>query len=867
VRRISSLAWRSLGARKMRSLLTSAGIALGVAVLFASLSAGATMDAAVDKAAADEMGHADLRVGALEESGLSRETVAIIDGLAGASIAAPALERKTYLSVSPNQTATAKLPPPVTVLGIDPVLEPQLHDMPLVSGRLLGAGDMQSALVTQTLANQEGYALGDSITLNGTVAAGPQPFKIIGILSGDGSVADAGGRLVLMPLASAQALFGTTGVTRVDLSAAPGVSVDELMGQLDVSITTQPFLLSRTSDLAASLRTEMADFRSALLLVAAVVLFAGAFLIFNTLSMTVAERTRDVGLLRAAGTTRSQVMGLVLLQAFALGVAGSVAGILAGIGLAALTLSWVGSSGPIALTAPAISGGSVAMALVIGIVLTLAASLEPAWRAGRIPPVEALRRGPKGAAAGAARLRWLVVVFGVLALAALAVWPTGAGGAVSGVGSVATGSGSGAWGPLAIYGLLLLAVLLVPRLLGPLLRVGGLPFRIFRNEERLARSSLARDRSRTTLTVGALVVGLAMVVALGTAAQDVRKIGATWLTETIPGSELLSSIRPISTTDPIQGQLAETPGVKSVSPIGLFGVPYVSSTQNGGRIEKSVLRQEAAAVVGHDYLADGRLNFVSGDRTAALGALDSGGAVIVPESLADSAGIQVGDTMQFATGPTLTQLNVVGIVAHSIPTGAQEAILIGWPDALASFGVTGADFYAICYDPGQEATARPVLDATATSYALEPNQLDKVTGTVGDALDRIFRLLDALALIAVLVAGLGMVNTFSMSVMERVREIGVLRATGMTSRQVWGMVVIEAGVLGLVGAVVGAAVGLVVGALLVAWSSAGFGLVFDPPWVSIGLAVLFGFLISVAASIYPAGLASRISIVRALQHE
>jgi len=117
--------------------------------------------------------------------------------------------------------------------------------------------------------------------------------------------------------------------------------------------------------------------------------------------------------------------------------------------------------------------------------------------------------------------------------------------------------------------------------------------------------------------------------------------------------------------------------------------------------------------------------------------------------------------------------------------------------------VTGADFYAIRYDPGQEATARPALDSAATSYALEPNQLDKVSGTVGDALDRIFRLLDALSLIAVLVAGLGMVNTFSMSVMERVREIGVLRATGMTSRQVWGMVVIEAGVLGLVGAVVG----------------------------------------------------------------
>jgi putative ABC transport system permease protein len=867
VRRFSSLAWRSLGSRKLRSFLTMAGVALGVAVLFASLSAGATMDAAVNKAAADEMGHADLRIEALEERGLTTATVAAIENAAGVAVAAPALERKTYESASLSQRPSLKLPPPVTVLGIDPVIEPQLHDMPLASGRLLAGTDTQSALITQTLAAQEALAIGDSISLNGTVAAGPQAYKIVGIVEGNGSVPDADGRVVFLPLSSAQTLFGVAGVTRVDLGVAAGTSVDELIGQLDVSITAEPYLLSRTDDLAAALRIEMSDFRGALLLVAAVVLFAGAFLIFNTLSMTVVEQTREVGLLRAAGTTRAQVMGLVLLQALALGVLGSLVGVCAGMGLAVLTLSWVGSSGPIELTAPAFSIGSIVMALLIGVVVTLASSLEPAWRAGRIPPVEALRRGQPGAATGAARLRWLVVVFGVLAVSALAVWPSAQTGGGSGTGPLATGAGGGTLGPLAVYGLLLVAVLLVPRVLGPLVRVAGLPFRIFRNEERLARSSLSRDRSRTALTAGALVVGLAMVVALGTAAQGVRQIGASWLAETVPGSELLSSIRPVSTTDPIREQLASTPGVKSLSPIGVFGVPYVFTTQTGGRTVRSVVRQAAAAIVGSDYLADGRLNFVAGDRTAALGALDSAGSVIVPKSLADQVGIRLGDALEFATGPTLSQLRVVGIVAHSIPAESQEAILVGWQDALNEFGATGADFYAVRYAPGQESTARAALDSTAASYALEPNQLDRVSGTVGDALDRIFKLLDALALIAVLVAGLGMVNTFSMSVLERVREIGVLRATGMTGRQVWGMVVIEAGILGLVGAIVGAAVGLLVGALLVTWSSSGFGLVFDPPWLSIALAVCFGVLISITASIYPAGLASRLSIVRALQHE
>jgi putative ABC transport system permease protein len=864
VRRLSSLAWRSLGSRKLRSFLTVAGIALGVAVLFASLSAGATMDSAVDSAAADEMGHADLRVQALEERGLSQATVDVISTSAGVAVAAPALERQTYFSARQSQTTSIGLPPPVTVLGIDPVREVKLHDIPLASGRHLMADDPGSALVAQTLADQEKIGLGDSISLNGTVAAGPQTYKVVGIVSGNGPLPEAAGRLIFLPLSSAQTLFGTTGVTRVDLGLVAGMSVDELVGQFDVTIKTEPYLLSRTEDLAASLRAEMSDFRGALLMVAAVVLFAGAFLIFNTLSMTVTELTRDVGLLRAAGTTRSQVMNLILLQALALGVAGAVAGVAAGVGLAAFTLSWVRSASPITPAAPSLSVGSIVMALVVGTAITLAASLEPAWRAGRIPPVEALRRGPAGAAAGAARLRWLVIVFVVLALAALAIWPNNAAG---GTGLVSADVVAGTSGPLVIYGLLLVAVLLLPRLLGPLGRIAGLPFRIFRNEERLARSSLTRDRSRTALTVGALVVGLAMVVALGTAAQDVRKIGTSWLAETIPGSELLTSIRPVSTTDPIRSELAAVPGVRSVSPVGLFGVPFVSTSRNGNRTEKSVVRQEAAAIVGRDYLDDGRLNFVAGDRTAALTALDSGGAVVIPKSLADEAGIKLGDTLQFAIGLSTTPLRVSGIVAHSIPAQDQEAILIGWSDALADFGVTGADFYAVRFAAGQESTARPALDKMATSYALEPNDLDRVSGTVGDALDRIFRLLDALALIAVLVAGLGMVNTFSMSVFERIREIGVLRATGMTSRQVWGMVVIEAGVLGVIGSIIGAAVGLLVGALLVAWSSGGFGLVFDPPWATVALAICFGVVVSIIAAIYPAGLASRISIVRALQHE
>jgi putative ABC transport system permease protein len=848
-------------ARPLRSFLTIAGIALGVAVLYASLAAGATMDAAVERAAADEMGHSTLRVQALEERGLSPQTLAIVAGAPGVSVAAPALERKTYLDTDPDQSPLAPLPPPVTVLGIDPGREPLLHDFSLAQGRLLSAADGASALVTETLAKRERLHLGGTITLKGGLV-GPTAYQIVGILAGDGAVPDAAGRLVVMPLSAAQTLFGSPGVTRVDLGTPTDASVDELMNTLERSITTEPYLLVRTSDVADSLRANTAGLKSTLLLVAAVVLFAGAFLIFNTLSMTVTERTREVGLLRAAGTTRSQVMDIVLFQALVLGVAGSLAGVAAGIGLAALTLAWVESTGQIALEAPTLSPGLIALALLTGVLVTLAASLEPAWRAGRISPIEALRLGKSGAIAGAARLRWLAIVFGVLALAAWAVWPGRPSAAASQVDLI---GGSGGWGALLVYGILLAAVLLLPVVLRPLLLLAGIPFRLLRNEERLARSSLARDRSRTALTAGSLVVGLAMVVALGTAAQNIRRIGASWLAETIPGSEIMTAINPVSIDDPIRDELAATPGVASVSPVGLFGAPLRLQTEGRTTVE----RQEAAAVVGKDFLADGRLSFVSGggDRAAALTALDAGGAVIVPQSLADRAGIRLDDTLTFATGQTPTRLRVVGIVAHAIPGESEESILVGWSDATGPFGVGGADFFAVRYAAGQEATAQAAVHALARQHALEPAGLDRIQGAVGDALDRIFRLLDALALIAVLVAGLGMVNTFSMSVYDRVREIGVLRAAGMTRRQVWTMVVVEAGVLGVAGALIGTLVGLLLGVMLVAWSGGGFGLAFEPPWTSVALAFLFGVLVSITAAIYPAGRASRLSIVRALQHE
>jgi len=834
-----SLAWRSLAARPGRTLLSIVGIALGVGVLFASLATEAGIDASIDRTVRDLVGRADLRVAAFQDRTLSADSVAAIADAPGVVVAAPVLERRTYLA--PSVDNPDALPPPVTIIGIDPAREARVRDLPLASGTALSGADAAAAIITERLAAEDGLALGANVEVQ--TADGPVDLAVVGIVAGDGPFVGSAGRTVIVPIETARRIFGETGASRVDIIVGEGATPTEVAAALEVALTSEPYVLSSPRDLATSLRVSTADFRSTTGLIAAVALFVGAFLIFNTLSMTVTERVRELGLLRAAGATRRQVAGFVLVQAVVLGLAGSIVGLAVGVGLAQVMAGYVQAIGSIPFEGADISAASAIVAVVIGLFVTLAASLEPARRAGAISPVEALKARLEPVAARRARLRWLIGVFAVVGLAGLLVWPR-----ESGIAGLARA--------LAVYGLLLLVVLGSPIVLGPLAWLAGLPFRGLRLEERLARAALARDRSRTALTVGALTMGLAMIVAIGGTAGSSRAEAAAWLAEVIPGDELVTSIRPVALDEDAPTELAAVDGVARVSPIAIF------------EVARDGIRTDAAAVSGADMLADGRLSLVAGDRATALPALDAGGATILPRSLADRLHLGVGGTLTLALGGgQQLDLRIVGVADRTLPGRAGEAILVGWSDATDKLGVAGADVFAIRYAPGREADARPVLEQTARSLALEPNPLERVAGAVDDALGRVFGLFDALAIVAVIVAALGIVNTLSMNVLERVRELGVLRAAGMTTRQVRRTVVVEAGIVGVAGTILGIATGLVAAVLMGALSGGPSMLGLAIPWPSIVLAAVLGIGVSILAAWYPARLASQLAIVRAVQHE
>jgi putative ABC transport system permease protein len=413
---------------------------------------------------------------------------------------------------------------------------------------------------------------------------------------------------------------------------------------------------------------------------------------------------------------------------------------------------------------------------------------------------------------------------------------------------------------MVVYAILLLATLMLPLVLGPLTWLAGRPFAlVFRFEERLARGSLTRDRSRAILTIGPLAVGLAAVVALGAVGQNARATAGAWIADVIPGDVVATSIRPIAADEEVDAMLAETPGVARVSPMATFDLAL-----DGSRID-------GAAMSGADLAAAGHLRFAAGERDAALAALDTGGAAIVPAAMAARLGIVLDQVLEVAAvDGTSLPLRVVGIVERTLPGRGGETMLVGWDDAIEQLGVVGADAFAVAFAADAPPTVREDLTEAAAASALEVVTLAQIQGAIDSELSRIFGLFDALALVAVLVAALGIVNTLTMNVIERVREIGILRAAGMTRGQVWRSVVVEAGIVGLAGTLMGVATGLVAGFAMIVLAGGRMdlgGVAAFVPWAIVAGAFVLGAAVAMLAAAYPAHVAGRISIIRAVQYE
>ncbi len=857
------MALRNMATRLTRTLLTALGIIIGVAVIMAVDVTNATTLASIRNLFDETSGRASLLVepAATEGAGFKESVLAAVQRVKGVEVTAPMISVRAGL-VGYNPLGALRFGSPVsafvTVLGVDPAVDPRVHIYRLVEGRLLLPEDEHVTLITVALAEDLERSVGDEVEI--TTPEGTARLKIVGIIDKEGIGRTNDGWVLIVPLETAQDLFLMRGqLTQIDIVvnreiAESPESLDALKQEVqsrlprDVSVS---YPAARGKLISQMLQT----YQLGLQFFGAVAIFVGGFLIYNTFSMTVLERTREIGMLRSIGATRRQIVFLVLAESLVLALCGSLLGIAGGLGLARGLIRAMAELLSTELETFAVPPFSLVKSLLVGVGVTLASSLLPAYQAGRVTPLEAIRVYGQGVSHE--RLsRWAASVGAVLFVGCVLLFTQEE--LVPSAVRVQVGIAS-------IFGLLLGAALLIP--LGLILVERPLRWLLaafYGPEGQLGSRNVERAPTRTALTVAALMVGVTMVIALGEMSYSFRQDILAWV-DTAIGGDLY--VRSASSMRPELGQrLLAVPGVKAVTPVSFFRVRVLVPDRD----------EEPFSVVGiaiepESYLQIASFKFADQqtDVAARVQELARGDAVFVSTTLADRYGLQRGDTIILETRRGRRPFRVAAVIVDFTAQG--NTITLSRRDLYRYFGERRVTSFTVDVEPGAdpEAVRRAIEDRFGKRENVTVESSREFRQRVINLMNQSFALLNTLVAIAVLVSSFGLINTLMMNVFERTREIGMLRSLGATRRQIVKMVLAESATLGLTGGVFGLGLGLILARFMVQGLNTvgGYRLVYQFTWFPVILGLVVALLVSQAAALYPARRAAAINIVEAIKHE
>ncbi|MFF8914402.1 ABC transporter permease [Streptomyces sp. NPDC015032] len=693
-----------------------------------------------------------------------------------------------------------------------------------------------------------GYVLGDTVTL---AKDGPVlKMRLVGLVSTKDSRVNAGGTLAVFDKATAQKLFATPGhYNKIDLTAVPGTSQSELTDRVTAVLPADR--AEATSGIAQAdqqsvfIDTRTHSYERLPMLFAAVSLFIGTFLVINTFTMLIARRSREIALLRAIGATRRQVVRSVLAEAALIGLAASVLGFLLGLGLAAALPSVLDTSGDLLPSGPlVISPTTILAALAVGVGITVLAAWLPARRAARIAPIEAMRTAEQPPSAMVSRIR------GILGLAVIILGT----GLLFSLTDATSATDDNLQTALFGAGILVVGlIVLAPLLASPVIRLLGRLTARFGVVADLARENTLRDPRRTAATAATLLISTALVSGLAVIDQSTSRALDAQATAGVSADYVIST-RGTTTaidSDAIQ-RVADVPGVRTASAVA-------DSTISAGPLVKAVSGVDPKTV--DDVM---KLHFLSGS------AKDLGpGKVAVSHSFARDHRVTTGEQIEASIGPGTGDRDepytVVGVYRdnpsaqdvlgyrtevqkHSYMRNSVQRILVRTTDGAVSEGL-------------EKHLRAAVSDSPLLKVQNRAQLVQEQAGVVGDLMTMVFGLLA----IGVLISALGMINTLAMSVSERTREIGVLRAIGMDRSGIRRMIRLEAVCV----AAFGTLLGLVAG-LFGAWKVSGLanGAIpqysFSLPWPTLALVVLLALAVGAAAAALPARRAAALSPLRAV---
>jgi putative ABC transport system permease protein len=684
------------------------------------------------------------------------------------------------------------------------------------------------------------------VTLGSTIKIlfhGPtRRFTVVGTATFGGEKSLGGMTTAFFDTPTAQRLLGAPGTfEEIHVSAADGVSQTELTHSLRAVVPSGVEALTGkavTAEASADIKVGLKLLNGMFLVFAGVALFVGSFIIWNTFTMIVSQRSREIALLRAIGATRRQVMRNLLTEAVLLGLGASFVGIGLGVGVAKglnALMAVVGFTLPTASTQ--IRPGTIWASLLVGTLVTVVASLVPARRATKVLPVEALRESSPSAKApsrGRAVAGVLLAGLGVTAL--MMGLFAGAAPAFIGLGVVATVLGVTTLAPLAA---------------GPLAAVIGAPLRLRGVQGELARQNAMRNPRRTASTAAALMIGLTLVVSVGVFAGALKASLGDTLSESTNADLYLSraSVMGEGFSADVAKVVARVPGVETVSPTSFGEARFAGDGTEYSSVDPATIEDVV------------KLNLSAGSAKN----LGTDG-LLVAKSTARQHGWQVGDTVPTEFAATGKQnLHVVGIFDQE--DGFLESpYVVSLATQQANAGQVLHSSALITLDDGTDTAAvqkriAAAIDDHPDATVLNQKEFEKDRAGL---IDKLLVFVLVMLALAVIIALLGIVNTLALSVFERTRELGLLRAIGMTTPQVRAMVRWESVIISLIGALAGAGLGIGLGvALSKAALSQAIGEV-PVPWANVGMYVVAAAVAGVLAAIGPARSAAKVDVLKAV---
>jgi putative ABC transport system permease protein len=849
VQRLSTLAFRNLWARKARTLLTVIGIVLGVATVFAISITSASTAKSLEDFFAQSSGQADLSITSAAESsaGFRQRLLRQMQEFPGVERAVANVWDQSLLLGRDGDVG-------LQVMGIDPETDRQVRSYEMEQGRFLSAEDRRyTVMLVAPVAKKYGIEVGDEVEL--VVAEGTEMFQVVGLLKDKGAGRLNLGRVAFVPLDVAQEVFERgRKIDQIDLVAEPAVADDKAaLKQLKEGLQAElgaAYVVDYPAAIGQSIADALSGFNAAMNMFSVIALLVGAMLIYNTFAMTVVERTREIGLLRALGTGKGQLLRLVLSEALFLGLGGTVLGLVGGPVLAFVLLKIMSQTlgGVLPMESFVIPPEGAAQGLVVGLMITFIAALLPAWRGSRISPIEALLEARTRKEGFLLRRGWIIGL-GLLAVVTVDNFI------------------SFLSGELFFVTLFLGATLLVPQTVALLERVIRLGVTaIYGQPGRLGSMNLQRSKGRVSLTVGVLMVGVTMLIAIGGMNASFNNEVREWTEAALAGDLYISSFRPLRLQ--LMQDLLEVEGMGPMTPMRYMYVRTVGGiSAEGFHGTREIMLVKFIDPRTYGDVASLRFTEDEGDAEAMLERFAQGDAILVSGTVGELLKVGRGDTVRLRTNRGERDFEVAGVIQDFFQGG--RALYGSWSDMERYFGEDKATLFMARIEPGAEVSQvkQRLEEGVAKSQHLEVESGEEARAEMERATSQVFAMFGAVVWIAIIVAGLGVTNTVTMGVLERVREIGMLRSLGMLVGQVGRMVLAESLAMGVIGGIFGLLVGLPLSWTMVVGMSQGTGwkMAYVFPGGSFLSGAVIALLISQVAALYPVWRAARTGVLEAIR--